>query len=158
MPKLQKGFSAATFGALSERTLVVPCLIVPFAKSKKLVKTKLMASSALGLMRLPVRVSQWISRGQGTATTGETEALALIDTTARFVTVIPLKKRQVQTFLQPFLDQVVFRHGPPGVIHCDEAPEFMSDLMDALLKITETTMTTTLGHNARSCNGIIKIF
>jgi hypothetical protein len=73
-------------------------------------------------------------QGQGTATTGETEALAIIDTTARFVTVIPLKNRQVQTFLQPFLEQVVFRHGPPAVIHCDEAPEFMSEMMPLLWK------------------------
>jgi hypothetical protein len=89
-------------------------------------------------------------QGQGTATTGETEALAIIDTTARFVTIIPLHNRQAQSFLQPFLDEIVFRHGPPAIIHCDEAPEFMSALMAALLEITETTMTTTLGHNARS--------
>ncbi len=39
----------------------------------------------------------------------------------------------------------------------DEAPEFLSELMTALLEITETTMTTTLGHNARS-NGVIEVF
>ncbi len=96
-------------------------------------------------------------QGQCTATTGEEEALAIIDTTARFVTVIPLQNRQVTTFLQPFLDQIVFRHGPPAVLHCDEAPEFMSDMVAALLEITETSLTTTLGHNARS-NGIIEVF
>jgi hypothetical protein len=96
-------------------------------------------------------------QGQGTAITGETEALAIIDTTARYVTIIPLKNRQVQIFLQPFLDEIVFRHGPPAVLHCDEAPEFMSDLMAALMDITETTLTTTLGHNARS-NGDIEVF
>jgi hypothetical protein len=96
-------------------------------------------------------------QGQCTATTGEEEALAIIDTTARFVTVIPLRNRQVQTFLQPFLDQIVFCHGPPAVIHCDEAPEFMSAMVAALLEVTKTTLTTTLGHNARS-NGIIEVF
>jgi hypothetical protein len=96
-------------------------------------------------------------QGQGTATTSETEALAIIDTTARFVTVIALQNRQVQAFLQPFLDEIVFRHGPPAVLHCDEAPEFMSELMAALLGITKTTLTTMLGHSARS-NGVIEVF
>jgi hypothetical protein len=93
-------------------------------------------------------------QGRGTAISSETEALAIIDTTARYVTVIALKNRQFQTFLQPFLDEIVFRHDPPAILHCDEAPEFLSDLMAALLEITETTMTTTLGHNARS-NGLV---
>jgi hypothetical protein len=96
-------------------------------------------------------------QGQGKALSGETEALAIIDTTARYVTIIALKNRQVQTFLQPFLDENVFRHGPPAILPCDEAPEFMSELMAALLEITETTITTTLGHNARS-NGVIEVF
>jgi hypothetical protein len=75
-------------------------------------------------------------QGQGTATTGEEEALAIIDTTIRFVTVIALKNRQVQTFVQPFLDEIVFRHGPPEILHCDEAPEFMPDSMKAQMDIT----------------------
>ncbi len=37
-------------------------------------------------------------QGQGTATTGETEALGIIDTITRFVTVIALPNRQVRTF------------------------------------------------------------
>jgi hypothetical protein len=70
-------------------------------------------------------------QGQGTALSGETEALAVIDTTARFVTVIALPDRRVQTFLPRFLDEIVFRHGPPAIVHCDEAPEFMSELLAA---------------------------
>ncbi len=42
-------------------------------------------------------------QGQGTATTGETEVLALIDPTSRYVVVIPLRDRQASTWLQPFL-------------------------------------------------------
>ncbi len=97
-------------------------------------------------------------QGQGTATTGETEALGIINTTARFVTVIALPNRTVQAFVQPFLDQVVFRHGPPDTLHCDEAPEFMSELLKALAAITETTLTTTLAHHNARSNGIIEIF
>jgi hypothetical protein len=38
-------------------------------------------------------------QGQGTATTGETEVLALIDPTSRYVIVIPLRDRQASTWL-----------------------------------------------------------
>ena len=96
-------------------------------------------------------------QGQGTAITGEQEALGIIDTTTRFVTVIALPNRRVQTFLQPFMDHIVFRHGPPAILHCDEAPEFISEMLGALADITETAMTTTMAHNARS-NGIIEVF
>jgi hypothetical protein len=96
-------------------------------------------------------------QGQGKANTGEEEALGIIDTTTRFVTVIALPNRQSKTFIQPFLDQIVFRNGPPDILHCDEAPEFMSELFKALADITETTLTTTMAHNARS-NGIIEVF
>ena len=52
-------------------------------------------------------------QGQGTAITGETEVLALIDPTSRYVVVIPLKDRQASTWLQPFLDRIVFTFGAP---------------------------------------------
>jgi hypothetical protein len=45
-------------------------------------------------------------KGQGTATTGEEEALGIIDTTTRFLTVIALPNRRVQSFIQPFMDQM----------------------------------------------------
>ena len=96
-------------------------------------------------------------QGQGKADTGEHEALAIIDTTTRFVTVLALPDRKASTFVPAFLDAIVFQHGPPEVLHCDEAPEFMSALMSAFAEITETMMTTTKGHNARS-NGIVEIF
>jgi hypothetical protein len=96
-------------------------------------------------------------QGQGLALTGESEALAIIDTTTRFVTVIALPNRQVKTFVPQILDQIVFRHGPRAILHCDEAPEFMSELMKALLEITETTLTTTMAHNARSIEVFFEI-
>jgi hypothetical protein len=96
-------------------------------------------------------------QGQGKAVTGECEALAFIDIATRYVTVIALPDRKVQTLVPAFLDHVVFQHGPPEVLHSDEAPEFMSAVMQALAEITETAMTTTLGHNARS-NGTIEVF
>jgi hypothetical protein len=95
--------------------------------------------------------------GQGLASSGENEALAIIDTTTRFVTVIAMKGREASTFAPLFLDNIVFRHGAPRFVHCDEAPEFMSSLVKELLAVTETVLTTTLAHNARS-NGVVEVF
>jgi hypothetical protein len=53
------------------------------------------------------------------------------------------------------LDEIFFRRGAPDVIHTDAAPEFMSELMAAILDATGTTRTTTCGHNAQS-NGEIE--
>jgi hypothetical protein len=96
-------------------------------------------------------------QGQGLSTTGHDEALAIIDTTTRYVTVIPMKGREAKTFMPLFLDNIVFRYGPPVILHCDEAPEFMSNLVKEFLNVSETILTTTMGHNARS-NGVIEVF
>jgi hypothetical protein len=96
-------------------------------------------------------------QGQGTATTGETEALALIDPTSRYVVVIPLKDRQASTWLQPFLDRIVFTFGAPDVLHSDDAPEFISEALELLAKAADIKTTTTLGHNARG-NATIEVW
>jgi hypothetical protein len=96
-------------------------------------------------------------QGQGLATSGENDALGIIDTTTRYVTVIAMKGREASTIVPHFLDEIVFRYGPPHFLHCDEAPEFMSKVVRELMAITETALTTTLGHNVRS-NGIIEVF
>ncbi len=96
-------------------------------------------------------------QGQGTAETGETEALALIDPTSRYVIVIPLKDRQASTWIQPFLDRVVFTFGAPEQLHSDDTPEFVSEAMELLAQAAEIRTTTTMGHNARG-NGTIEVF
>ena len=96
-------------------------------------------------------------QGQGTALTGETECLALIDPTSRYVVVIPLRDRQALTWLQPFLDRVAFTFGAPDVLHSDDAPEFLSAALDLLAKAVDVKTTTTLGHNARG-NSTIEVF
>jgi len=103
--------------------------------------------------------SRWAMdfQGQGLADSGETQALGIIDTTARYVIVIPLVDREAETFLQPFLDSLVFVHGPPDVLHSDAAAEFLSDAMKLLSEATDTHTTTTLGHNAQA-NGTIEVF
>jgi transposase InsO family protein len=96
-------------------------------------------------------------QGQGHSLTGETEALALIDPTSRYVVVIPLKDREATTWIQPFLDRIVFTFGAPEVLHSDAAPEFLSAALDLLAKATGIRTTTTMGHNARG-NGTIEVF
>jgi hypothetical protein len=96
-------------------------------------------------------------QGQGTAETGETEALALIDPTSRYVIVIPLKDRQASTWIRPFLDRVVFTFGAPEQLHSDDAPEFVSEAMELLAQAADIRTTTTMGHNARG-NGTIEVF
>ncbi len=96
-------------------------------------------------------------QGQGTAITGETEVLALIDPTSRYVVVIPLRGRQASTWLQPFLDRIVFTFGAPDILHSDDAPEFQSEALQLLAKSADIKSTTTLGHNARG-NSTIEVW
>jgi transposase InsO family protein len=92
-------------------------------------------------------------QGQGKATTGEMEALAIIDSFTK--TVFVLANRKAYTLAPRLLDEIFFRRGAPDVIHTDAAPEFLSELMTALLDTTGTTRTTTCGHNAQS-NGEVE--
>jgi hypothetical protein len=85
------------------------------------------------------------------------QALGLIDTTSRFVVVIPLPNREATTLIQPFLDRVVFTHGPPVTLHSDAAPEFLDQLVQLVADATDTHTTNTLGHNAQG-NAAIEIF
>ncbi len=96
-------------------------------------------------------------QGQGKALTGETKALALIDPTSRYVVVIPLVDREASTWLQPFLDRIVFTFGAPDMLHSDAAPEFLSEALDLLAQAADIRTTTTLEHNARG-NGTIEVF
>jgi hypothetical protein len=94
-------------------------------------------------------------QGQGLATSGESEALALIDSFTKTVIVIPLPDRKATTLVPRLLDELHFRRGSPDVIHSDDAPEFLSELLDAIVAITGTRRTSTYGHNPQS-NGEIE--
>jgi hypothetical protein len=96
-------------------------------------------------------------QGQGTADTGEREALAIIDVNSRYVHVLALNNREVETFLPVFLDEIVFRYGPSERIHFDSAPEFMSEAMNEMADALEIELITTMGHSAHS-NGIVEVF
>jgi hypothetical protein len=94
-------------------------------------------------------------QGQGLAITGETEAPALIDSFTKTVLLIPLPDRQATTLVPRLLDELYFRRGSPDIIHSDDAPEFLSELMAIVASITGTQRTSTCGHNPQS-NGEIE--
>jgi transposase InsO family protein len=94
-------------------------------------------------------------QGQGQAITGETEALAVMDSFTKTVFVLPLQDRTAPTFVPPLLDAIWFTRGAPDSIHTDAAPELLSALLAAVLETTGTQHTTTCGHNAQS-NGEIE--
>ena len=94
-------------------------------------------------------------QGQGKAISGETEALAIIDSFTKTVSVIALPNREASTLAPRLLDEIFFRRGAPDVIHSDEAQEFMSELLSQITAATGTARTTTCGHNAQS-NGEIE--
>jgi hypothetical protein len=94
-------------------------------------------------------------QGQGLATSGETEALALIDSFTKTVILTPLPDRQATTLVPRLLDEIHFRCSSPDVIHSDDAPEFLSELMATIASVTGTQRTSTCGHNPQS-NGEIE--
>jgi hypothetical protein len=61
-------------------------------------------------------------QGQGLATSGETEALDLIDSFTKTVLLIPLPNRQATTLVPRLLDELHFHRGSPDVLHSDDAP------------------------------------
>ena len=88
-------------------------------------------------------------QGQGQATTGEREALAIIDDFTKTVFVLALPDRTAETLTPHLLDEIYFRRGRPDIIHSDAAKEFLSKLFTAVAKTLHTAQTNTLGHNAQ---------
>ena len=68
------------------------------------------------------------------------------------VTVIPLPDRQAPTLVPKLLEAIYFQRGAPDIIHSDDAPEFLSELMTAIAAATGTTRKATakLSHDGDS--------
>jgi transposase InsO family protein len=96
-------------------------------------------------------------QGQGKATTGESEALAITDAAARHVVVMPLHDRHATSFIPKFLDGAVFRQGPPETLHSDSAQEFLSGSLELLAETAQIQTTTALGHDAAG-NSLVEVF
>ena len=128
-------------------------MTAPIANWRKQDKQQLMVYFLLAPMMPLVQGGLWTSR----AKEKQLQALALIDTTARYVIVLPLRDREASTFIRPFLDNLVFIHGPPETLHSDAAQEFLSEALRLLTESTGISTTTTLGH-AANANGTIEVF
>ena len=68
-------------------------------------------------------------QGQGKAINGECEALGIIDSFTKTVSVIALPSRQATTLALPLCNEIFFRRGAADVLHSDAAPEFMGELL-----------------------------
>jgi len=88
-------------------------------------------------------------QGQGKAINGECEALGIIDSFTKTVSVIALPSRQATTLALPLCNEIFFRRGAADVLHSDAAPEFMGELLAQLSLILKFEGTDTKGHNAR---------
>ncbi len=71
-------------------------------------------------------------QGQGLATSGETEALALIDSFTKTVILIPLHDRKALTLVPRLLDELHFRRGSPDVLHSDDARNSLVNFLTSL--------------------------
>jgi transposase InsO family protein len=78
-------------------------------------------------------------QGQGLADSGETEALAILDSFTKTAMVIPLPNRNAYTLAPALLNELYFRRGAPDILHSDAAPEFLSHLMTAIHMALSTT-------------------
>ena len=87
-------------------------------------------------------------QGQGKANTGEVECMGIIDSFSKWVDFYPLHDRAAETLAPILLDQVHFKHGPPDILHSDEAQTYMSKLLQALYDRLGCHRTTNLGHHA----------
>ena len=54
-----------------------------------------------------------------------------------FTIAVPLRDRQTQTIAEALIYRVIYLFGPPRCIVCDEAAEFTSAIVQAILTIAE---------------------
>lgn len=87
-------------------------------------------------------------QGQGKANTGEVECMGIIDSFSKWVDFFPLHDRAAETLAPVLLNQIHFKHGPPDILHSDEAQTYMSKLLQALYDRLGCQRTTNLGHHA----------
>jgi hypothetical protein len=124
------------------RRIVEDCAICENEKGKRNLAHGLFSSNTTTKPRSRYSMD---FQGQGLASTGETDALALIDSFTKTA-------RHSDSPNQPPNHHALTS---PDIIHSDDAPEFLSDLMTAVSAITGTARTTTRGHNPQS-NGEIE--
>ena len=75
-----------------------------------------------------------------------------------FTIVIPLRDRQKQTVAEALIYGVIYLFGPPRQIVCDEATEFTSEIVQAILMMLNCRLKviSPYNHGSSKCEGQIK--
>ena len=64
-----------------------------------------------------------------------------------FPIVTPLRSRDAQTVAEALIDRVIYFFGPPQQIICDEAAEFTSHIVQAILHVLNCRLKVTSPYN-----------
>ena len=75
-----------------------------------------------------------------------------------FTTAVPLRDRQTQTVAEALIYRVIYLFGPPREIVCDEATEFTSAIVQAILTMLNCRLKviSTYNHGSSKCERQIK--
>ena len=76
-----------------------------------------------------------------------------------FTIAVPLRDRQTQTIAQALIYRVIYLFGPPRQIVCDEAAEFTSAIVQAILTMLNCRLKviSPYNHGSSKCRRQIKI-
>ena len=75
-----------------------------------------------------------------------------------FTTAVPLRDRQTQTIAEALIYRVIYLFGPPRQIVCDEAAEFTSAIVQAILTMLNcrSKVISPYNHGSSKCERQIK--
>ena len=75
-----------------------------------------------------------------------------------FTIAVPLRDRQTQTIAEALIHRVIYLYGPPRQIVCDEAVEFTSAIVQAILTMLNCTLKviSPYNHGSSKCERLIK--
>ena len=75
-----------------------------------------------------------------------------------FTIVVPLRDRQIQTIAEALIYRVIYLFGPPRQMVCDEAAEFTSAIVQAILTILNCRLKviSPYNHGSSKCERQIK--
>ena len=74
-----------------------------------------------------------------------------------FTIAVPLRDRQMQTIAKALIYRVIYLFGPPRQIVCDEATEFTSVIVQAILMMLSCRLkvVSPCNHGSSKCEGQI---
>ena len=73
-----------------------------------------------------------------------------------FTIAVPLRDRQTQTVAKALIYRVIYLFGPPRQRVCDEATEFTSAIVQAILTMLNCRLNSPYNHGSSKCKRQIK--